>query len=143
MIPTGKYAYHTLRLGLIVSAVGWGVALAFTFATWKGAQEYMYTMGAGHVEYRPLLDYWLRMASVVMGCIGIASLLAARKPNSYRSVIRLLGPFHVIVGITLIVSAVNNDLVMEKHPTFVPDIVFCFLTGGLIWIPCLLARDKM
>ncbi len=114
MIPTTKYSYNTLRLGLLLSAVGWGIALSFTFATWKGAQEYMHTMGAGHVEYRPLMDYWLRMASVVMGCIGIASLLAARKPKSYVSVISLLGPFHVIVGVTLLISALNSAVLLHK-----------------------------
>ena len=70
MIPKSKPAYLTLRLGLLLSAVGWGIALSFTIATWKGAADYMYTMGAGQVEYRPLMDYWMRMASVVMGCIG-------------------------------------------------------------------------
>ncbi len=100
----------------------------------------MYTMGAGHVEYHPLMDYWLRMASIVMGCIGIASLLAALRPNSFESVIFLLGPFNFIVGITLLVSAVNNDLTPDKHPTFIPDIVFCFLTGCLIMFPVLHAR---
>ena len=140
MIPTTKPAYLTLRLGLLLSAVGWGIALSFTFSTWKGAAEYMHTMGAGHVEYRPLMDYWLRMASVVMGCIGLASLLAARKPQSYVSVIRLLGPFHFIVGATLLISALNNGLRVDRHPTFIPDIVFCFLTGILIWFPVLRAQ---
>ncbi|BDS07433.1 hypothetical protein NT6N_24730 [Oceaniferula spumae] len=140
MIPTSKCSLNILRLGLIISAVGWGLALAFTFTTWDGAADYMYTMGAGHVEYRPLMDYWLRMASIVMGCIGVASLLAARKPNSYESVIFLLGPFNLIVGVTLLVSAISNDLHPDKHPTFIPDIVFCFLTGSLITLPMLHAR---
>jgi len=140
MIPTSKCSLNILKLGLLFSAAGWGIALSFTFATWNVAADYMDIMGAGHVEYRPLMDYWLRMASVVMGCIGIASFLAARKPNSYESLVILLGPFNFIVGITLIVSALNNDLHPDKHPTFIPDIVFCFLTGCLITFPLLHTR---
>ena len=140
MIPTSKCSLNILRLGLLISALGWGLALSFTFTPWAVAADYMDTMGAGHVEYRPVMDYWLRMASIVMGCIGAASFLAARKPNSYGSVICLLGPFNFIVGITLLVSALNNDLHPAKHPTFIPDIVFCFLTGCLITFPVLHAR---
>lgn len=139
MVAMSKGVRVTLRLGLLLSAVGWGVALTFTFATWGGAADYMYEMGAGRVEYHPLLDYWLRMASVVMGCIGVGSLLAARKPEAYGSLIRLLGPFHVIVGVTLVVAAVKNGLRVGEHPTFIPDIVFCFLCGGMIWLPLILA----
>ena len=140
MIPTSKGPYRLMRIGLLMSAIGWGIALPFTFGSWQAASDYMYTVGAGQVEYRPLLDYWLRMASVVMGCIGVASLLAVRKPESYLSVIRLLGPFHYIVGVTLLVSALNNGLSVDKHPTFIPDIVFCFLTGSIIWMPLLYAK---
>ena len=140
MIPTGKYSLNVLRLGLILSTIGWGITLLFTVSTWHSAADYMYAMGAGQVDYNPLMDYWMRMASVVMGCIGIASFMAARKPDFYAPVIYLLGPFNYIVGITLIFAAINNELTPDKHPTFIPDIVFCFMTGSLIICPLVYAR---
>ena len=137
MLPRSRPWLNTLRLGLLVSAIGWGLAFSFTFASWRAASCYFFLMGAGNVEYQPLLDYWLRMASSVFGCIGIASALACLFPRAFASFIWLLGPFHFVIGITLAVSAWNNDLTPKLHPTFIPDITFCFLAGILIQLPLL------
>ncbi len=135
MLPVSRSWLNTLRLGLLTSAIGWGISFTFTFATWRAASAQFYLMGAGTVEYRPLLDYWLRMASSVFGCIGVASLMACVRPQAFVSFIRLLGPFHFIMGATLAVAAWNNGLRTDLHPTFVPDICFCLLAGMLIQVP--------
>ena len=129
----------TLRLGLLMSTIGWGISWSFTFASWRAASAQLGVMGATAIPYQPLLDYWLRMASSVFGCVGVASLLACLRPQAFASFIALLGPFHFIIGSTLAVAAWNNDLTMKSHPTFVPDITFCFLTGTLIQWPKLRA----
>jgi predicted anti-sigma-YlaC factor YlaD len=87
------------------------------------------------MEYRPLLDYWLKMASATFGCIGIASLCAGMRPHRFEGMIRLLGPFYVFLGVVLTVAAIKNHLSMDAHPTFVADITFCFLTALLISVP--------
>lgn len=126
---------RTLQLGLLLSSIGWGISFLFTFSSWESASDHLYVMGAGTIEYRPLLDYWLRMASAAFGCIGIASALACVRPLCFQGLIVLLGPFHLFMGIVLAVSAVNNDLNTESHPTFVADITFCFVTAILIVVP--------
>ena len=140
MIPTTRGWFNTLQLGLIVSAVGWGIALYFTFAPWSAAAGQLQDMGAGPIPYNPLADYWLKMASCVFGCIGIASAIACFRPHAFASFIQLLGPFHFVVGTTLAISAYLNRLTPELHPSFIPDIVFCFLAGTLIQLPLLYAR---
>ena len=124
-----------LQVGLLFSSMGWGISFIFTFATWDSAADQLYLMGAGRIEYQPLLDYWLRMASAAFGCIGIGSALACVRPVFFKSLIILLGPFHVFVGSVLAVSAVINHLNTEAHPTFVADITFCFVTASLIMVP--------
>ncbi|MFC7339198.1 hypothetical protein ACFQY0_18535 [Haloferula chungangensis] len=103
--------------------------------SWESASEQLYLMGAGRIEYRPLLDYWLKMASATFGCIGIASMLAGMRPHRFEGWVRLLGPFHVFLGVVLAVAATKNQLRPDVHPTFVADISFCFLTALLIMIP--------
>lgn len=129
-----------LRLGLLFSAAGWGVSFFFAFAPWPVAEAQLQTMGALPIEHQPLLDYWLRMAAIAFGCIGIASALACARPHSFEQVVRLLGPFHGIMGITLIVASSRNHLVVHQHPTFVPDIMFCLLTAALIQAPLFQAQ---
>lgn len=135
LIPATRGWLRTLQVGLLLSSIGWGISFLFTFSTWDTASDQLYVMGAGRIEYRPLLDYWLRMASAAFGCIGIASALACLRPLAFQGLIVLLGPFHAFMGVVLTVSAVNNDLNTEVHPTFVADITFCFVTAMLIMIP--------
>lgn len=142
MIPTSRGWFNTLQVGLLVSTVGWGIAFFFTFAPWNVASAQLTDMGAGHIPYHPLADYWLKMASSVFGSIGIASAIACLRPQYFKSFIQLLGPFHFFIGITLIVSALMNRLNTDSHPSFIPDIVFCFLAGILIQLPLLIGRKE-
>ncbi len=135
LIPAGKTWLRTLQIGLLFSSMGWGISFIFTFSSWDSASYQLYLMGANRMEYHPLLDYWLRMASATFGCIGIASALAGLRPTTFQGLIVLLGPFHAFVGIVLTVSAINNQLDTDSHPTFVADITFCFVTALLITAP--------
>src|SRR4051794_2663979 len=83
MIPTSGAWLRVLRLGLLVSAAGWGISFYFTFASWSAAADQLYSMGAGVIAYRPMFDYWLKMASSVFGCIGIGSALACWRPRTF------------------------------------------------------------
>lgn len=140
MLPTTRAWLNTLQTGLLVSAVGWGISFFFTFTPWDVSVEQLKDMGSGPIPYHPLADYWLKMASSVFGCIGIASALACFRPQAFASFIRLLGPFHFIIGTTLIIAAMRNGLTPSLHPSFIPDIVFCFLAGTLIQLPLLCRR---
>lgn len=139
LIPKTKGWLRVLRLGLLLSSIGWGISFAFTFSSWASASDQLYLMGAGHIDYRPLLDYWLKMASATFGCIGIASAMACMRPERFESVVLLLGPFHLFMGVVLTVSAVSNQLRTDRHPTFVADITFCFATAILISLPLLVS----
>lgn len=135
LIPQSKGWLRTLQLGLLLSSAGWGISFWFTFVSWESASDQLYLMGAGRIEYSPLLDYWLKMASATFGCIGIASAFAGMRPRKFEGMIRLLGPFHAFLGAVLAMAAILNDLSPNTHPTFVADITFCFLTSALITIP--------
>lgn len=132
-----------LQFGLLFSSIGWGISFFFTFAPWSMAVAQLRGMGAGPIPYHPLADYWLRMASSVFGCIGIGSALACARPHVFASFIRLLGPFHFVIGITLAIAAYRNHLDPDLHPTFIADIVFCFTVGLLIELPLLLACKRL
>ncbi len=135
MIPSSKLLLRALQIGLIFSSMGWGISFIFTFSNWDSASDQLYLMGAERIEYQPLLDYWLKMASAAFGCIGIGSALACMRPVLFRGFILFLGPFHLFVGSVLVASAVINQLNTESHPTFVADITFCFITAFLIITP--------
>jgi predicted anti-sigma-YlaC factor YlaD len=137
LIPQTTGWLRLLRFGLLLSSIGWGISFLFTFSSWDSASDKLYLMGAGYVGYRPLLDYWLKMASATFGCIGIASALACYRPTLFESLVWLLGPFHAFIGVVLLVSAISNNLNTDRHTTFVADITFCFLTAILISLPLL------
>lgn len=138
MLPTRGWL-QILRLGLFISTFGWGISFFFTIESWSDAVNRLYSMGASEIAYQPLLAYWLKMASAVFGCIGVVSALAFLWPQRFVSVIHVLAPFHLIVGTTLVIAAYSNHLSPNLHPTFVWDIMFCFMTSALIGVPLIQA----
>ena len=133
----------TLKAGLFLSAFGWGLSFVFTIEPWDRAVLRLYQMGAEQIPYQPLLAYWLKMASAVFGCLGVASAVCFMRTERMIEVIRLLVPLHLIVGITLIGSAMSSKLDPAIHKSFVADITFCFVTAGLIGVPLAIqARRK-
>ncbi len=135
IIPQAKGWLRMLRLGLLLSSFGWGISFLFTFTSWEFASEQLFLMGAERMDYQPLLDYWLKMASAAFGCLGIASALACAWPSRFQGMILLLGPFHGFMGVVLSISAWVNGLNTDLHPTFVADITFCIVTSVLISVP--------
>ena len=125
----------TLRLGLLLGACGWIISFFFTFAPWGMARDRLYEMGSRPIRYDPMLDYWMRMASATFGCIGVALAIACVRPLQFLPLIKLMGPFHFIMGFILLVAALNNDLAPPQHTSFIADITFCFLTGLLTQVP--------
>lgn len=135
IMPQSKGWMRVLRLGLLLSSAGWGISFLFTFTSWEFASDQLFLMGAARMDYQPLLDYWLKMASAAFGCLGIASALACAWPERFHGLIMLLGPFHAFMGLVLSVSAKANGLTTDLHPTFAADITFCFLASLLISAP--------
>jgi hypothetical protein len=124
-----------LKAGLFLSAFGWGLSFVFTIEPWNRAVLRLYQMGAEQIPYQPLLAYWLKMASAVFGCLGVASAICFMRTERMIEVIRLLVPLHLVVGITLVCSAASNKLDPAIHKSFVADIAFCFVVAGLIGVP--------
>ncbi|MBK1884055.1 hypothetical protein JIN85_16670 [Luteolibacter pohnpeiensis] len=140
LIPKTKWWNRALRLGLLLSAVGWGISFTFLFASWESCAEQLMGMGANFIEYDPMLDYWLRMTAAAFGGIGIASAIACIWPDSFKGLIVLLVPFHLFVGVILVGAAKVNHLQSDMHPTFIADITFCFSVALLIGVPLLVSR---
>lgn len=135
LIPSATGLLRLLRLGLILSCIGWSISFWFAFGSWASVSDQFFYMGAGRIAYQPMLDYWMRMAGAAFGCIGIASGLACLYPRFFRGLVFLLGPFHLVVGAVLFSASRSNQLDPDQHPTFVADITFCFVTAALILGP--------
>jgi hypothetical protein len=137
MLPHGR-SLLILRLGLLIGAFGWGISFYFTFTSWEASADWLYAMGAREIPYQPLMDYWLKMASTVFGCLGLLFLLAGLQPARYAPLLPLFAAFHLVVGASLVVAALRNGLTPGLHPTFIADITFCFcaalLIGGPLWL---------
>lgn len=132
-----------LKVGLISSTIGWGIAFVFTVLPWQQAVERLYVMGATPLAYEPLLAYWLKMSSAVFGCIGLASLVCFRRTERMLDTVRLLVPLHLIVGSVLIWAAFENHLDPAVHHSFLFDIAFCFVTAALIGVPLAIQARRM
>ena len=126
-ITTNKY--KLLKFALLLGSVGWGISFYFTFTSWENSTNQLYQMGATPIQYQPLLDYWLKMASSLFGGVGIIFFICYRNPAKYKTTIPLLCYPSILVGVVILSSALLNKLTLSIHPTYPADITFCFLVG--------------
>ncbi|PCJ54335.1 MAG: hypothetical protein COA79_21990 [Planctomycetota bacterium] len=129
----GSFKYNILKFALILGFCGWGISFLFTVTSWSYSTGILYGMGASEIVYQPLLDYWLKMASAVFGALGIVFLLPLFNMKKYEVLLPILGFISLFVGIVLIISSCNNSLDSDIHITFIPDIIFCFVTSSCIF----------
>jgi len=132
MKDKNTFKHSCLQTGLLLGFLGWFISFIFTFSSWEFSTKILYGMGAKNIEYQPLLDYWLKMASSAFGCLGLLFFAAYRNNNQYKNLIPLLGYGSIFIGIILLISGMNNSLKADLHPTRYIDLLFCFGVGTLI-----------
>lgn len=125
------------RFSLLLAASGWAISFIFTFSSWRRGVDILSHMGADFIKYQGVLDYWLKMASSVFGCIGIIYFICYLYPDENVKTIRFLSGLSIFVGTILVYAAIKNNLVYPNQPTFPIDIAFCYFTGfgGLLYRP--------
>ncbi len=125
-----KWQQRALHYLLLLGACGWGISFIFTLTAWGWSTNQLYCMGATNIEYQPLLDYWLKMASSTFGCIGGIYFVCFLNPKKNHLTINYLSILSITVGIVLLISSQVNQMTYAEHPTHYVDIPFCILVGA-------------
>lgn len=126
--------YKFLKILLLLGAIGWGSSIIFVVSSWEFYNNILAAIGASPVPYKPMFDYWLKMASIVFVCFGILFLLAFLNIEKYKAIIPVLGLFSIIIGSVLLFAAISNNLNLNQHLAFVVDVFFCYFVGcGIIY----------
>lgn len=118
-----------LRLALGFSAFAWGASVFGVFASWPVAMEALQGFGAGSINYDPMLDYWLRMATGVFTLVGVLFLVLAIRPQQHRTIIPWFGGLMLIEGVVLLVHGLRLHL---PPLPFVADALACLGAGAAI-----------
>ena len=119
--------FRLLRVALVFSAFVWGVSAFGVFLKWDAAAGALQGMGAQPINYDPMLDYWLRMASGAFTLVGTGYLLLAIFPRKYAVMLPWFGWIMIIEGIILLTHGVR--LGIGPFP-FIGDVAASF-AGGL------------
>jgi len=127
--------YKVLRIGLVLGGCGWLISFAFTFTSWAHSHEQLVQMGMQPMAHQPLLNYWLKMASAAFGCLGIIFLITSYRPEKFKHLNYMLAGLSAFVGSVILFTALSENLTHAQHPTFIIDIIFCYLTATLIFLP--------
>ena len=117
---------RVLRLLLVFAAVTWGAAGVGVFLDWSAAAAAMVGLGAAPIQYDPMLDYWLRMASGAFGLLGCWYLTMAIWPLRFADAIPWFGLLLLLEGAVLFVHGVRLQL--PPFPFF-GDVVACIVGG--------------
>lgn len=125
MSPTLQF--RLLRVALVFSAFVWGVSAFGIFINWDSAAGALQGMGAQPINYDPMLDYWLRMASGAYTLVGTGYLLLAIFPRKYAVMLPWFGWIMIVEGIILLTHGLR--LGIGPFP-FIGDVSAAF-AGGL------------
>ena len=69
---------------------------------WETAAGALQGMGAKPINYDPMLDYWLRMASGAFALVGTGYLFLAVNPRKFAVMLPWFGWIMVLEGIVLL-----------------------------------------
>ena len=127
MVLADSTKLRLLRFFLLFAAIAWGVSVFGVFSTWDAAADALRGLGAKPIEYDPMLDYWLRMASGAFALVGIGYLLLAINPRKYAVILPWAGWLMILEGAVLAFHGFRLGL--PPFP-FYGDIGACFLGGA-------------
>jgi hypothetical protein len=116
-----------LRLFLGFTAFGWGISAVGVFVSWSEAEKLLEGLGAKPINYDPMLDYWLRMASGAFTLVGIWYLALMIWPKRFFSAIPWFGFLMLVEGLILLVHGLRLSL--PPFP-FYGDIAASFAGGA-------------
>src|SRR5579863_7556784 len=116
-----------LRLFLGFATFAWGISAVGVFASWAQASEMLQGLGARPIQYDPMLDYWLRMASGAFALVGVWYLMMMIWPKRFYAAIPWFGWLMIFEGIILLVHGLR--LKLWPFP-FYGDVSACLLGGA-------------
>ena len=116
-----------LRLLLGFAAFSWGISAVGVFASWPRINEIAHGMGANHIAYDPMLDYWLRMMCGAFALIGIWYLVLMLWPKKFQVAIPWFGALMLVEGVILLAHGLRLGL--GPFPFF-GDVSACLLGGS-------------
>jgi len=128
-----------LRLFLGFAAFAWGISIVGVFISWSGAVDALQGLGARPIEYDPMLDYWLRMASGAFALVGAWYVVMMIWPRKFAAAIPWFGALMLVEGCVLLFHGLRLGL--PPFP-FYGDTAACFVGGGGILVFARHARGQ-
>lgn len=127
----GNYIVIFYRLAAFTAGVGWFVSILANIVNGSTVFEYLSFISSEEFDYHPMLDYWMKMASLAFALIGIGFLYCSWK---WKETIHL----GFYLGIYQIVSALSVLLTMSRielsSQIYLVDFLFFLGTGiPMVW----------
>lgn len=116
-----------LRLFLGFTAFGWGISAVGVFISWSQAESLLQGLGAKPINYDPMLDYWLRMASSAFTLVGVWYLALMIWSKKFCAAIPWFGFLMLVEGVILLVHGLRLSL--PPFP-FYGDVSASFVGGA-------------
>jgi hypothetical protein len=133
-----RLAEVVLRAVLLASAFGWGQTVFALVVPPEMAFAHLERLSGREVDPTPPLSYWLKIGGAGLSFIAFLFASCTIRPDRSPFLTRSLLVFNVLCAGVLVWGAVGVGL---KLWTYLPDVLFCGITGGLgLW--ALSARAK-
>ena len=121
-----NYAIPIYRLAAIVAGIGWLVSILANLVQGETVFEFLQFVSAEQIEYNPILDYWMKMAGLAFGFIGLGFLYCGIKWKSLFPLGIYFGIFQILSCLSVLITTARIDL---DSQIYLLDCTFFLGTG--------------
>ena len=121
-----NYAQIIYRIAAVIAGIGWIVSVLANLVNGPTVFEFLQFVSSEQFEYHPMLDYWMKMAGLAFGFIGLGFLYCGIKWKEALPWGIYFGSYQILSFLSVLLSMGRLDL---DSQLFLLDCAFFLGTG--------------
>ena len=131
-----NYTLSIYRLAAIIAGIGWVVSIFANLLNGVTVFEFLRIVSSEQFDYSPMLDYWMKMAGLAFGFIGLGFLYCGIKWKKGLPFGIYFGIYQIICCLSVLITMARLEL---ESQIYLLDCAFFLGTG----IPMTIAWFKL
>ena len=121
-----NYTPIIYRMAAITAGIGWIISILTNFVNGTTVFEFLQFISSEQFDYHPMLDYWMKMAGLAFGFVGLGFLYCGIKWKEAFSFGIYFGSFQIASFLSVLLTMARLDL---DSQIYLMDCVFFLGTG--------------
>lgn len=134
-----NYVQFIYRMTAIVAGIGWVISILANLVNGTTVFEFLQFVSSEQFDYHPMLDYWMKMAGLAFGFIGLGFLYCGIKWKEALPWGIYFGSFQIASFLSVLLTMLRLDL---DSQLYLLDCAFFLGTGLPMTLAWFRLRDQ-